>query len=151
MRFLTSEWASGGLTDAEWEDRWSAYQEHQRAMLPLLSAGADGLLRDVNLHDAVPKECEIGEPTIVLRFVAGDLQRGYEFVEITYSDARVSGAVVGQVRDWLADPSTEVVHGEVDLDRDRFVHRYLLHPWHEFDVHFSSVTLRRSAAQPSDR
>lgn len=151
MRFLTSEWVSGGLTDEEWDDRWSAYQENQQAVLPLLSAGADRLLRDIHLHDAVPKECEIGDPTIVLRFVAGDLQRGYELVELTYSDATVSGAVVGHVRDWLADSATEVVHDEVDLDGDGFVHRYLLHPWHEFDVRFSSVTLRRSAAQLSDR
>lgn len=149
MRFLTAEWATGGLSDDEWESRWTAFQEHQRTVLPLLSAGADHLVQDVNLHDAVPKGCTVGDPTILLRFVAGDLQRGYEFVELTYSDAHLSGATVADVRDWLTE--AEVLYDEVDLDDGRFVHRYLLGPGREFDLHFSGVELRRLPALPSDR
>lgn len=151
MRFLTAEWATGGLSDDEWESRWTAFQEHQRTVLPLLSGGAEHLVQDVNLHDAVPKDCTIGEPAIVLRFVAGDLQRGYEFVELTYSDGHISGATVADVRDWLADSAAEVLYDEVDLDEGRFVHRYLLDPGHEFDLYFSGVELRQLPAQPSDR
>lgn len=151
MRFLTADWATGGLSEEEWETRWLDFQEHQRTVLPLLSAGAEQLVQDVNLHDAVPKNCTVDEPTIMLQFVAGDLQRGYEFVDLTYSEARVSGATVADVRRWLTDPSAEVLYDEVDLEEGRFVHRYLVNPGREFDVRFSGVELRRLPAQPSNR
>jgi hypothetical protein len=120
-------------------------------VLPLLSAGAERLVHDVNLHDAVLKDCTVDDPTIMLRFVTGDLQRGYEFVDLTYSEAHVSGATVADVRRWLADPSAEVLYDEVDLEEGRFVHRYLVHPGREFDLRFCGVELRRLPAQPSDR
>lgn len=151
MRFLTAEWATGGLSDEEWDRRWLAFQEHQRTVLPLLGAGAEHLVQDVNLHDAVPKDCMVDEPTVELRFVAGDLRRGYEFVHISYSEAHVSGATVADVRRWLADPSAEILYDEVDVEEGRFVHRYLVHPGREFDVRFSGVEVRRLPAQPSDR
>lgn len=46
----------GGLSDEKWESRLIAYREHQPAVLPQLTAGAEHFVEDVDLHGAVPKD-----------------------------------------------------------------------------------------------
>ncbi len=153
MKWLTRAWASGGLDDDEWEAHWRAYRVHCAEVRPRLSGGAERLLDGINLHDAKIHSCHHQpDGALVMRTVLGDLQVGYEFVELTYLDAelrvepRHDGADVS-----LTDPKTQILYDEVDVQADgRFVHRVLLSPDGEYEVVFSTLVERREAATPAD-
>ena len=154
MQWLTREWASGALDDAEWDLRWRDYQSHRTAVLPRLRDGAERLIQGVNLHDAQIQSVE-HQPggALVLRALVGDLQVGYEFVELSFVGAELRlepGATIDSLR--LYDAETEIIYDEVDVQTDgRFVHRVLLWPQGEYEVVFTSLTERREEASPSDR
>lgn len=151
VRYLTRDWASGALSEAEWAERWEAFEDHRRSVAPTLDHGAEHLVIDINLHDAVAKACTIDGGSLAIRFVAGDLQRGYEFVELTYLGATIRGASAEDIHAWLTAPETEVWYDEVDRRGERYIHRYLLHPDGEFDLEFSRLQVNREPAQPDDR
>lgn len=123
-------------------------------MLPQLRDGAERLVRRVNLHDGQIQSFEYrpgGAP--VVRALVGDLQVGYEFVELSVVDAELRlgpGATIDSLR--LKDAETEILYDEVDIEADgRFVHRVLLWPQGEYEVVFTALSERREEASPSDR
>src|SRR4051794_27936620 len=121
MRFFTKAWATGGLRDGEFEAAPGAYWRH----LAGLGLPADvAALAAVDLHDARVTEVVLGpEPgrvTLVLR--AGDLQRGYAIVRVTYGGASVDPALLER----LADRAHDVLYDEVDREGTGYVHRMLL-------------------------
>jgi hypothetical protein len=90
MQWLTREWASGALDDSEWDSRWRDYQSHRTAVLPRLHDGAERLIQGVNLHDGQIQSFEYRPGgALVLRALVGDLQVGYEFVELSFVDAEL--------------------------------------------------------------
>jgi hypothetical protein len=52
MKWFTSEYVTGQLSEEEWERRRSGYAVHVRAVEPLLGDGAEKLIGEVNLHDS---------------------------------------------------------------------------------------------------
>ena len=149
MKWFTREWASGGLTDEEWESRRQDYASHLDAIGPQLRNGAEELIASVNLHDAQILSANTGGATFHLRVIAGDLQRGYERLSLTYDDVVSEGLVVDS--ETHADVS-EIVHDEVDLSPDsRFEHRLLLWPEGELCIRFRTLQVQRQPASPADR
>ncbi len=154
MKWLTREWAFGSLGDDEVRERWQAYEAQRALVLPGLTSGAERLADGINLHDAQVHVFDLrpGE-ALVLRALIGDLQVGYEFIELTYIDPELRlepGATIESLR--LFDAETEIVYDEIDLEPDgRFVHRVLLWPDGEYEVTFTALTERREAADPRDR
>ena len=149
MKWLTREWASGALDDSEWDARWREYQSHCTAVLPRLSDGAERLVQEVALHDAQIHSFEYrAHDALVVRALVGDLQVGYEFVELNFVDAELRlepGATIDSLR--FLDTETEILHDEVDVEADgRFVHRVLLWPQGEYEVVFTALSERREEA-----
>ena len=148
MRWFTSEWASGELTDEEWEGRRQAYATHLSAIEHELRNGAEELIASVYLHDAQILNATTDGATFKLRVLAGDLQRGYERLSLVYEDAVTDGDV-GSISD--ADVS-EIIYDEVDLSPDsRFEHRLLLYPEGELCVRFRRLRVERQPASATDR
>lgn len=154
MKWLTREWATGQLDDHDYEERWRAQQSHRVAILPRLSHGAEKLVKDVNLHDAQIHSFEYrpGE-LLVVRALIGDLQVGYEFIELSYIDAELgleAGTTIDSLR--LFDTETEILYDEVDVDDSgRFLHNVLLWPRGDYEVSFTALREHRQSASPHDR
>ena len=149
MRFLSREWATGGLPDDEWEERLSSFRRRVEELRGLLGHGAEALLEDVNLHDAQPHSFQVADDTVALQVLAGDLQHGYEWIELRYVGAAVGSA--DEVLAWIDLPGCEVLYDEVDVSGDEYVHRLLLDPVGEFTVRFQALEVHRAPAIPDDR
>lgn len=154
MKWLTREWASGAFDDSEWDSQWREYQLHCTAVLPRLRDGAERLVHGINLHDGQIQSFEYRpDGALAVRVLVGDLQVGYEFVELSFVDAELRiehGATIDSLR--FQDAETEILYDEVDVEADgRFVHRVLLWPQGEYEVVFTALTERREEARSSDR
>jgi hypothetical protein len=154
MRWLTREWASGGLGEIEYEERWSSYLAHRNEVRPRLTRGADRLLDSIHLHDGQVRSFDY-RPRHMLQVcvLIGDLQVGYEFVEMSYAEAELgleAGVTISSLN--LFGSDTEIIYDEVDTTSDgRFVHRVLLWPEGQYEVVFTAFADRRTPATPADR
>ncbi|WP_307041751.1 hypothetical protein [Agromyces ramosus] len=154
MKWLTRERASGSLDDDEWDERWRKYLAHNAEVLPRLTNGAERLAQEINLHDAQIHSFEYRpNDVLVIRALIGDLQIGYQFVELSFLDSEIRlepGSTIDSL--CLHEAQTEIIYDEVDLEADgRSVHRVLLWPQGEYEVVFTNLTERRELASPSDR
>ena len=90
MKWLTREWASGALDDYEWDSHWRDSQVHCTAVVPRLRNGAERLVQGVNMHDGQIQSFEYRhDGALVVRALVGDLQVGYEYVELSFVDAEL--------------------------------------------------------------
>src|SRR5688572_10755448 len=112
MRWFSREWATGGLSDEEFDARRRSHAEHLAEIRGRLLNGADLLVEEVNLHDAQPRIWRLEGDQVHLRVLAGDLQRGYEVIDLRYVGASVTGDPTAYER-WLLAPGTEVLYDEI--------------------------------------
>ncbi len=155
MRWFDRDFVTGGLPDEEWAARQASFAVHLEQIRPQLADGAEQLLASVHLHDGqiASWTYEAGS-SFVMRVLAGDLQRGYEWLTLSYGDASLMGTTENDLRGWWnADGfPNEIIEEEIDLVGDhRYEHRMLLWPDGEVGLQFGSLTVDRQPADPSDR
>ena len=155
MQWFDREFVTGGLSDDEWTARQANFAAYLAEIRPQLADGAEQLLASVHLHDGQVAEWTY-EPGVsfVMRVLAGDRQRGYEWLTLAYGDATLADTTEGDLRRWWnADEiPNEIIEEEVDhLGDHRYEHRMLLGPDGEVAVQFSTLTVDREPADPGDR
>jgi hypothetical protein len=140
MKFFTSQWLSGELTDSAFEAVPDAYCRHLASLrlppdvLALSEADMhDGLLLDIQ-H--LPESARLR-----LRLRCGDLQQGYFDLLIEYSGAALADESFAVLRHAMQAPKVEVLYDEVDRVGECFVHRLLLSSSHEVSVTFVAVAI----------
>lgn len=108
----------------------------------------------MSLHDGQVAEWSY-EPGVVLsvRILVGDLQRGYEWLTLSYSGATLSGATEDDLSRWwpVDELATEIVEEELAIVGELYEHRMLLWPQGEVGVMFKSLSVERMAATPDER
>jgi hypothetical protein len=148
VKWFTREWASGQLSDEEWERRRQEYSDHLNAIGHQLANGAEELIASLNLHDAQILSDSAAGTSFYLRVVAGDLQRGYERISLLYENALVNRRISTS----SGDTASEIVEDEVDLGPgDLFEHRLLLAPDGELAIQFQRLLVEREPASASER
>ncbi len=53
MKYFTREWATGVLSDREWESVCTRYQRHVKNLLPQLPDTITRLVTDISIHDGL--------------------------------------------------------------------------------------------------
>ena len=154
MKWFDRDFVTGGLSDESWTARQTAYEAHVEEIRPLLVDGAEHLVTSVHLHDGQVAQWTY-EPDVsfVVRVLVGDLQRGYEWLDLSYGDASLVGTAESDLgRWWNAELPNEIIEDEIDRVSDhRYEHRMLLWPDGEVGVRFSALLVGRRPATPSDR
>lgn len=162
MRWLTRDWQSGTLPDAEQTTRWASYLEHRDATaihLPpalhrLAAAGVDGAL---TLHRAVPDWWAL-EPgkALTLAVVTGDDTHdphgSPQRIVLQYGgNLEVSGDPADLDR-WLSAPDARLLYDEIEvLPGRRYEQRFLLAPEGELTVRFDNVLLLSAPTTLAER
>ncbi len=150
MKWFTTEWAGGELSEDEDEARRTDYLSHVQAMLPRLPealrpfTGEPDEMGHVTLHDGRVEWWPLDEArSFTVQVICGYLQIGYRRLIIQYrGQVEIFGASESDVAGWLNDAETEFRYDEVDVASDgRFEHRFLLWPRGEFGVRFEDVVL----------
>jgi hypothetical protein len=109
---------------AFWED-WAAHNDHIR---PLLPEGLAWLL-DFSLDDAIVLSLTINTPqkSVQLVLLAGDRQRGYFELHLSYGNVALINAEV-QLLCLIVHAADDIYWGEIDIDPNgNFIHRILWH------------------------
>jgi hypothetical protein len=155
MRWFDRDYATGGLSDDEWSVRQADFAVHLETIRPHLADGAEQLLSSVHLHDGQVAAWTY-EPgrSFVIRVLAGDLQRGYEWITLTYGDATLVDTDESDLRRWWSADAipNEIIQEEVDcVGDDGYEHRMLLWPDGDVCLRFRALTIGRMPAHPSDR
>lgn len=150
MRWFTRSWHEGELSDEDHERAVADYQAHLAALSDDTSVGAAELI-GLNLHDAQVQDWALRDGVFSWTVLIGDLQRGYEFAEMTYSDAELIGTTADDLRSSQLDQRAfELVSDELDdAPGARYEHRFFFWKGPEFGVRFSRARVQRSPA-PSD-
>jgi hypothetical protein len=151
MKWFTREWATGQLSDEEWERVPGLYAAHLESIASHFHDGANELALSLNLHDAHVKQWQIRKSTIDIEAVAGDLQSGYRRVRLLFENAALQlPASLEELR--FDDPRTELLYDEVDVvGDDVFEYRALVWPAGELAIQFGAVAITTAPAQASDR
>lgn len=146
MKYFTVAWATGELSDEEFEAAVPAYQKH----ILSLSLPADvRRLVDVDIQDAVVEGIEMHGDNFKLSLIAGDLQRGYCSTEITYHGFKfVSGS---EHLTSAFDEAVEVVCDEIDRYEDCYIHRILLSTYAHAEITFLSALVSTSPRETRER
>jgi hypothetical protein len=139
------------MSEAQVQEVLREYAAHEQWLRPQVSAGVAALM-DVSLHDGQVQSLEISDRTFTWRILAGDLERGYEWLTIDYVDAEVVGGVEDLAALALPGEEAELLYDELDLLGDgRLVHRVLVWPDGEVWIRFHDAAVRREQADPSAR
>ncbi len=153
MSFFTRQWTNGELTEEEFEAAIPAYADHLDQIAGQFTDGVRSLAQEVNLHDGQIESWSYdrGAATFSIRILIGDLQRGYEWLDLDYRGADVvpSEGVLRQIG--LDQDGSEVLWDEVHVVGSRFEHRVLMWPEGEWLVRFAEVSVTRSAAAAESR
>jgi hypothetical protein len=147
MKFFTREWATGELSDEEFDATPSRYSAH---LTELNLEGSVEELSRTNLHDALALLVRSSAETLALGLVTGDLQRGYFETTITYVGAKLSSATLSLLQRTVRNTEAEVIADEVDRAERAFVHRFLFSSLGEAEIRFSSVSIAHSSRHSRD-
>ena len=142
MRFLTSAWHSGQLTDSEAEAAEAALRTRQDRIRPRLAAPVQELMDHVNLHDALLCQARLNRSkrTLDLFLLGGDAPRGYFDLALHYQGLDLDAMEAESLARIAENPEAEALYTEIDLDdKGRCVHRWLWWPYAELDITFESL------------
>lgn len=139
------------MSDAQVDEVEAEYLAHCRALRPKLAPATVELL-DFSIHDGQVQEWAVQDDRFIWRLLVGDLQRGYEFLTMTYFEAEVVGGEKGLKALNLFAAGTELLCDELELLEDgRLMHRILVWPDGEIWVRFTSLQMERAPATPEAR
>jgi len=154
VRFLTSAWHSGELTDEDEEAAVESYRKHLAVLRPRISAAVEQLAFSIDLHDALLEEVVLncGDRVIVVRMICGDVQLGYSTLQLAYRGVRWSDDDIAAIRTIVADPAAEVLCDEVDVvPGELYEHRVLFWPYREMTVAFEALEISSAPRQGRHR
>lgn len=153
MRFFTRAWLNGDLTDAEFDASLEEYQQHISLIVNKLPETLARFAVTVPLHDGWVLRVVTGDVLNAVRLVlrAGDLQRGYCDVELSYSGVSLF-STTPDVDEIAGNDEFMIVADEVDICQSAgiFEHRFMLSPHGAMVVRFSEFEYRVSSVAEPD-
>jgi hypothetical protein len=138
MKFFTREWASGELSDDDFESAADRYTQHLRELNLPSNVRA---LAATNLHDGQVKSVLYAPRELLVSLMTGDLQRGYFETTISYGDPVTWGATITLLEFAAAGADIEALEHELDRLEGRFVHSILFSSHEEAVITFSDVSV----------
>ena len=113
MKWFTRDWHTGQLSDEAYDSTLRDYQSYRDALAAVAPEGVRQLL-EMSLDDAQVQAWSADPDVFAMRLLAGDLQRGYQFVSLAYRGAELIGATVDDLRTWSLKTRGEVLSDEVE-------------------------------------
>jgi hypothetical protein len=143
MKYLTRDWYDAGHDD----DTYFAYRRYLTGISATLDAPVLALALS-DLHDArfLNVAHDPDARALTLRLRIGFRRIGYADLHLRYEGVELA-ATDGDPDMLLADPRTEVIYHEVDVQDGRFVHRLLLSPGGELVLTFDRLDIAQQGVE----
>lgn len=146
MKYFTRAWATGGLTDADYESVLPSYRRHFDRIEGSLPAGLITLARELSIHDGLIRRVVVDRQadTLALELLCGDLQIGYFDLDLVYGQVDWGVVDIIALARRAEDRDTEILYDEVDCQsKGVYEHRILFEPDDEIEIRFSRFELRK--------
>ena len=146
MRFFTRDWHSGTMGDEQAALAEVRYATRLAEIQTQLPQALRDRTESAVLHDAQFQRCTVNHRLRLVSFslIGGDNQVGYRSIDLNYNGVDFSRLALDALRSAVADPDTEILYHELDVEGELFVHRYLAWPYQEFDIYFRDAQLQTS-------
>ncbi len=123
MEYFTRAWATGELSDEEYEGVEARYRTYIETLDP--ASAVRRFATTVGLNDAYIDRVDASLGDVRLRLLTGDQQRGYRHTEIIYRGARVSFGEPA-LKQAVEKRPTEIWYDEFSESELKMLHRFLL-------------------------
>ncbi len=155
MKFFTVEWATGQLSDDEFERRPDSYQSHLDQIVDRLTPAIGTLATGIDIHDGLINEISADKirGELVIDLVCGDHEAGYSDLRIIYRGVDWSVTDLGVLENLANNVKAEALRDEVHLGPcSSFEHHILFWPYSEVLIRFSDLAISSTLRQnPADR
>ena len=146
MKFFTKEWLSGERDDEEPHAAYSEYQAHLNTIRDSFTTALKTLF-SYRLHDGlvkvVKRRIPENEPFVTL--VIGDLQVGYQRLDLTYCNAELTQSDLEMLVRASRTEKIEILEDEWDLsDARKFTHRLIFSTCQEIEIAFDEISYEAS-------
>ncbi|MEQ1522379.1 MAG: hypothetical protein ABL936_13995 [Aestuariivirga sp.] len=141
MKFFTKEWLSGEHDDEEPYAAYSRYQAHLNTIRNSFTAVLETLF-SYRLHDGLVKVVNrrIPENELFVTLVIGDLQVGYQRLDLTYRNAELTQSDLEMLVRASRTENIEILEDEWDLSVLRkFTHRLIFSIRQEIEIAFDEI------------
>ena len=146
MKFFTKEWLSGDRDD---EDPYIAFTEYEAHLSKIRNSFTFDLkaLTSYRLHDGLVKVVNhrVSENKLSVTLIIGDLQVGYQRLELTYSNAECAPSDLQFLVLASRTENFEILEDEWDLsDSRKFTHRLIFSTRQEIEIAFDDINYQAS-------
>ena len=144
MKYFTRGWHNGDLDDRTTEDVAQEYRKEIEDLSRTMSPAVRRLAMETDLHDAIIERVVLNEASrkLTMYLVAGDLQIGYNGVQIAYEDVRIDRCDVDVLEQRANDRCTCILSQEIGRSHDgHYIHKLLFWPEGEVSVSFRDLML----------
>jgi hypothetical protein len=147
VRYFTRGWASGELSDAEYESASASYWTRVAEITPRLPRDMARMLRTIRLHDAIIEQAiwSSGRKLLQLSLVAVNARKQCVAVQLMYRGAMLGNGRIAALRRAALSRETELLYDEVDVDDEGVLsHRLLFAPCEEVSIEFRQFEMKVS-------
>ena len=142
LRFFTREWREGRGLPFPGDRLLALYDEYLASLTPPLPGHIRELALNVDLHDAflhgLRRDADSTELGLLLR--AGDLQRGYFDVKLSYGAAALNRGSAAIFQRALRSRDELLDHELDTAPLGKWLHRFLFHEAGEATIVFEQLT-----------
>jgi hypothetical protein len=154
MKYLTKAWRSGSLPDSEVDRLRNNYWEYIEKNKNSFPTGIRLLATEINLHDGQFTSVVVNQSakTLNMSLVVGDLQVGYEDLELKYSIVDFTRLSIDALRFLANSEQTEFLYDEIEnLGNGNYEHRISFWPDSELSIQFKAVEIIRQPRKDRER
>lgn len=145
MKYLTKKWATGGLTDDQYESAYKACQAHYKSLQKEANVAIQQLL-EINIHDAELREARWRKKNLELFLRIGESQAGYFDAWLIFENAKLDKSVEKLL--FSKKKETELLYDEIHKkSHGRFSYELLIFPYREIAIEFKKAKVIK-AFQP---
>ena len=146
------------MCDAHSDAVVAAYQQHRASITDALPQRFQEFESSHSIHDAQVRRLRLdhGQRTLGMELIAGDNDRGYSDLHLTYLGVDRLPSVAPVLARIAGNSEAEALYAEIDVGADgTFLHRWLWWPYEELDICFTAFDFavtprtRRSFRRPS--
>lgn len=145
MKYFTNKWFDENTSDDELNTIRDSYWESIKKISNKFSNQLFTLAFNTNLHDGIIFKVIIWESnsTIDLLIRIGDLQNGYEDLQIKYFNAAIDKSIEVMLKDIINDEDLEILYDEISIKGKDFAHSFLFSNHNEIAIVFSSLEITK--------
>jgi hypothetical protein len=144
MKYFINKWFNENTTDYELNNIRDSYWESLKNISNKFPKQIYDLAFKINLHDGIIFKITIDKNNLALELFIriGDLQRGYENLQLKYSDVILKDLSENELK-IIFNEEIEILYDEISLSENGFLHNLLFSDHEEIKIVFKSLEISR--------